>query len=105
MNGPVRERRCVDCAFHPKSPENEFGSGGCASEGASIVQVLEMRLRDRERKVEPFYCHENLPCVPGPDGWRSVARGWEEVAGGTVLEVCAGWAAAYRRIVGEEPAS
>ena len=96
----VRTRRCVDCAFHPESPENEFGSGGLAAEGGSIVWLLRDRIRAYKADVTPFFCHENLPTIPN-DGWRAVAA----IAKDTPLdqlEVCAGWAAEYRRIIGAE---
>lgn len=97
----VRTQRCRDCAFHPKSPENEFGSGGCAGEGASIIQTLERQMR--EGTATPFFCHENLDCIDN-DGWRAVKTLGlaENEALADKLEVCAGWAAAYRRIVGRE---
>ena len=96
----VRTRRCLDCAFHPESPENAFGSGGCAAEGGSIIQLLEMRLLESRGNTNPFFCHENLPTIPN-GGWRAV----KAIAKDTPiekLEVCAGWAATYRQITGEE---
>jgi hypothetical protein len=95
----VRDRRCVDCAFHPSSPENEPGGGPIAAEGGSIVQYLQMRLQQDGTATLPFFCHDNLPCVT-VDGWRRVAA---IDTPSEQLEVCAGWAAEYRRVTGQEP--
>lgn len=93
----VRKQRCIDCAFHPKSPENVPYSGPIAAEGGSIIDFLEMRLLETAGATHPFFCHEGLDCIPN-DGWRAVKGG----VSNENLSVCAGWAAAYRRIVGHE---
>lgn len=92
----VRTKRCRDCAYHPASPENVPYGGPIAAEGGSVVDFLEMRIRE-VGAAQPFHCHENLPC-DDIDGWRAAKPGAD--VDDAALEVCAGWAAAYRRITG-----